>query len=519
MKRKACSFMASLLMVALGMGCSDDSGVSGNQNNINQSALDSGVDAFVQNDTGVGDDPLCPVGQQCLEVTEAGRLGCMVGDEPPPTADRDCIQDGCDDNARCTYTDDTETESACLENCGGCEGGTTCGDVSGGTLGCLDNGDFPSGVQTGCYDGDPCTGNTTCWYYSDTTPIQSFCIQNCSACREGTCPEGQVCLADGLCGDAPCTPGSCDVGEVCFEAEGVCALDPGVGPGTGPGPTCANLPPLYCTDSATVCAELIQFDPPNNPADGAYDPLLGYVDYPENGETWTNQYRSWLRRDVVMAIQYAAAVTACKTVGWTEGNGGPVGLIDMSEANGDIPGTSVSSPGHPAGTHEDGFMIDMAYWQTNTANNEARPVCDYMEGSTDAYHCVDHPYYLDPWRTALFIGTMMEHNGLRAVGVDGKVGPVLELAMDTLCDEGWLTGAACGTSRPMWYEVVDEGMGWYRFHHHHMHVDVSYVASAKAARPTTGRCLVQGCNPSPLAAFLAGYGLNLPASAVVRRAE
>jgi hypothetical protein len=519
MKRMVSVSVTGVLVVCLGLGCGDDDSAGANNNNGNQAGLDAGVDAFVQQDAEVVDDPLCPTGQQCLEVTTAGRLGCLTGGEPPPTADRDCLQDGCPGNARCTYTDEAQTETACLENCGGCLPGTTCTEIVDGYLGCLDNGAFPSGVQTGCYDGAPCEGNTTCWYYSNTDPIQSFCIQNCSSCRPGTCPTGQVCGASGVCEDEPCTPGSCETGEICVVSEGVCALDPGPGPGPGPGPSCTNLPPRDCTAGATACAELIQFDPTNNPADANYDPLLGYIDCPENGETWANQYRSWLRRDVVMAIQHAAALTACKSVGWTAGNGGPVGLIDMSEADGSIPGTSIGSPGHPTGTHTNGYQIDIAYWQTNTSNNEARPVCDHMAGGSDAYHCVDHPYLLDPWRTALFIGTMMEHDGLRAVGVDGKVGPVLEVALDTLCAENWLSGPACAASHPLWYEVVDEGMGWFQFHHHHMHVDVSFITSPKAAERPAARCLLLGCETGPLAEFLAGYGLTLPPTALARQAD
>ena len=86
-------------------------------------------------------------------------------------------------------------------------------------------------------------------------------------------------------------------------------------------------------------AILVPFDP---------DTGYGYWDYPLNGETETNQYRSYVRRDVMMLVKYAAAMTACQSEGWSFGNGGPLGLGDMSEADGAIPGTSVGSPGHPS---------------------------------------------------------------------------------------------------------------------------------------------------------------------------
>jgi len=41
-----------------------------------------------------------------------------------------------------------------------------------------------------------------------------------------------------------------------------------------------------------------------------------YDDYPINGETAANQYRSYLRRDLMMLIDYASARTYCKSAGW-----------------------------------------------------------------------------------------------------------------------------------------------------------------------------------------------------------
>ena len=132
--------------------------------------------------------------------------------------------------------------------------------------------------------------------------------------------------------------------------------------------------------SATTCGELVAFNPRQGP---------GYDDYPINGESVANQYRSYLRRDLMMAILHAAAVVECKAAGWA-GNGGPLGLGDMSEVNGAIPGTAMGSPGHPAGTHTDGRDIDLAYFQAGTPDNRLRPVCPDTEGQNQN-HCVAHP--------------------------------------------------------------------------------------------------------------------------------
>jgi len=109
----------------------------------------------------------------------------------------------------------------------------------------------------------------------------------------------------------------------------------------------------------------VQFDPPVTE---------GYVDFPMNGEIWDNQFRSYVRRDLMMLIRYASAKVACTSADWNYGSHAPLGLVDMSEADGSIPGTSIGYPGHPPGTHEDGKDIDAAYYQLYAADNKGRSV-------------------------------------------------------------------------------------------------------------------------------------------------
>ncbi len=293
-----------------------------------------------------------------------------------------------------------------------------------------------------------------------TEATRAECDAECTELCEGDGPDPDECEIDR----------DCDADEVCVD--GRCVVDMTGGPGPGPGPACTDLPPMTCSGSASHCGQLIQFDPPNNPSEPGYDPSLGYIDYPENGETWRNQYRSWMRRDAIMAVQYAAALVACKSAGWTFGlRNEPIGLIDMSERDGSIPGTSVGSPGHPRGTHTDGFDIDLSYYQQGTEDNAARPICVHWDAAgRDQYHCTEDPHLLDPWRTALFIAALSGHPQIRIIGADGRVGPLIESAAATLCEDGWITGDVCRGRLPLAYEVTDTGMGWYRFHHHHIHV-------------------------------------------------
>jgi hypothetical protein len=85
------------------------------------------------------------------------------------------------------------------------------------------------------------------------------------------------------------------------------------------------------------------------------------------------------------------------------------------------------------------------------------------------------PILLDPWRTALLIAYIAENPAIRVIGVDGKVGPVIETALDQLVKAGWLPDID-GVYIPLAYEVENTGLGWFYHHYHHMHVslDVEY---------------------------------------------
>ena len=238
--------------------------------------------------------------------------------------------------------------------------------------------------------------------------------------------------------------------------------------GTAPGPDCADLPPPYCVGDVFHCAELIQF----SPAIGD-----GWADYPANDpETEENQVYSYIRRDLMQLVQYATAKVACKTADWEYGNFEPLALGDMSEADGSTPALlTLGVYFHPPGTHEDGRDIDTAYYQIFSDDNRLRPICLSYDS-----HCVETPYALDVWRTALYIAYLAEHPVLRVIGVDGQAGLILEGALDTLVATGWID-AELRNSIPLAYEVEDTGLGWFRYHHHHNHVSMNYLYDAVAS--------------------------------------
>jgi len=167
-----------------------------------------------------------------------------------------------------------------------------------------------------------------------------------------------------------------------------------------------------------------------------------------------------------MAIRYAAAKVACVTRRW-EGNRAPLALGDMSDRRGDTPGTARGYPRHPPGTHTRGRDIDIAYYQLGP-DNQQRAICPHVIDGIDQMRCVGPPR-LDVERTALFVAALFECPRVRVIGVDGRVGPPLDDALDGLCRAGLATREACARRR-LTYETVDRGRGWFLGHHNHLHV-------------------------------------------------
>ncbi|MCB9540157.1 MAG: hypothetical protein H6704_28425 [Myxococcales bacterium] len=453
------------------------------------------------------EDAECPGGNRCWNLGDfsACLLDC--------TADAECRgADGyvCDGDATCYPGQPGGGGGADVPVGGPCESNQDCGDGGG----CVpeQGADGPTGftggycILTECGPQNPCPQGSDCFQLQDGG---SACLAVCDGredcragyacdepgvclpgCTEGSCPAGQICGEDGQCAEPPCTPDSCAAGTVCAPS-GRCQIDLGAPP-AGPIPQC-DSPTWRCEGGEANCGQIVFFSPVMGP---------GYWNYPLNGETDANQYRSFARRDLMMLIKYATAEVACLSANWNFGNQGePLGLGDMSEQNGAIPGTSVGSPGHPQGTHTNGHDMDIGYYQVGTGNNILRPICDHVSGGQDQYHCVAEPHLLDVWRTALFLGKLHASPQLRIIGVDGQVGPLVMSAMDQLCDAGWLSGNPCDNRRAVTFEVQNENRGWYQFHHHHLHVSLSGQARKRGdAAPTwvppERACLRPDCAPA-----------------------
>ena len=407
----------------------------------------------------------------------------MNGNLGPPgapcTVDKQC-QGGV--NARCVTDAQGWPNGYCsIFNCqvGTCPPGSECYKTQQGQTLCLKT----------CAAKKDCRAEYAC-------PNHGACVPGCAG--NGDCDPGEICNQELLCVPGPqCgqnTP--CPQGQKCVNAQ--CVPDTMGGPGPGPGPACNNLPTRDCVGDNTYCGQLIQFNPTMGP---------GYDDYAINGETLNNQYRSWSRRDMTMLVKYATAYVDCKAKAWAGGNNMPLGLGDMSEKNGAIPGTSIGQPGHPQGTHTNGYDMDIAYYQVKPPNNYLRPVCPYLQNGQDQYHCVGEADNLDLWRTTLFLGALLTSGRVRVIGLDGKIGPLVEKAMPTLCANGWLPQVSCQKMSKLAYEVTDTGRGWFLFHYHHLHVSLNNGLGMSKPQGDTG-CLGPVCQEhAPHVPFVPGEAI------------
>ncbi|MBJ95994.1 MAG: hypothetical protein CMP23_16140 [Rickettsiales bacterium] len=161
-----------------------------------------------------------------------------------------------------------------------------------------------------------------------------------------------------------------------------------------------------------------------------------------------------LRREVTYLVRYAAAATRAEYPDTL-----PLGLLDMSEDDGDTPGRMENQLRHPEGTHVQGNDIDIAYYQTGE-DNLGRSVCP-----EDGYFCTAEPDILDAERTVFFMSKLAESQKLRVVGVDPMIADVLKETANEMHDEGKIDEAA----RSYFFTgQMAYGDGW-PFHQHHMH--------------------------------------------------
>ncbi|MBX3189212.1 MAG: hypothetical protein KF819_19470 [Labilithrix sp.] len=136
----------------------------------------------------------------------------------------------------------------------------------------------------------------------------------------------------------------------------------------------------------------------------------------------------------------------------------PVGVADLSQEDGNIPGTDVGGLRHPAPSHTNGFSADITYFRKGGKTLEDSPACpsktrEFCEG----------PHDLDLDATALLMSRLARTKRLVQILVDPIMEADVSSALDRLASAG-AEGAAEARA------VLASGIP---FHADHFHVSVS----------------------------------------------
>jgi hypothetical protein len=386
-------------------------------------------------DGGSGGGGDSSIGAACLEDEDCGAAVCQP-DDSNGFVNGYCLAAcgtpgaACASGAICVADLAGEGNNICMQTCdAGCRDGYECMSYSGETFCypyCEAASDCPGGYTCGvdnfCIEGSPCSADSpTGFCDGDRTCVDGSCSNNCSADHtRGFCPEGF----------------ECDAGN-CMSTSG-----------------CGNW---RCTGSN--CQDIIAMPGSRNPtsaearADGYY--VAHEARY------------SYLRRDLTMLIQWAACEVRAANPGVA-----PLGLGDLSQADGFTPGVDDGRPRHMESTHR-GNDMDIAYYQTDGANN-LQIICG--DGSdtngngpggryNDGEFCTTNTNIVDFSQTALFMALMAVNPDFRVVGVDETLPARLVGEFNELRSAGTITSAQRDRLRNLGYGAD----GYWQFHHHHLH--------------------------------------------------
>lgn len=118
------------------------------------------------------------------------------------------------------------------------------------------------------------------------------------------------------------------------------------------------------------------------------------------------------RRELVQTV-----VAAALAVRHADAETSVVGVGDLSQVDGQIPGTDVGTLRHPAPSHQNGFSVDVAYYAANNDNLGNTPPCP-----TNDYSFCNGPHTLHLQRNVRFMLALAREPRLSQIIVD----PVME---------------------------------------------------------------------------------------------
>lgn len=135
-----------------------------------------------------------------------------------------------------------------------------------------------------------------------------------------------------------------------------------------------------------------------------------------------------------------------------------IGVADLSQEDGQIPGTDVGAPRHPAPSHSNGFSVDLTYFRKDGRTLEDSPACpsktrEFCEG----------PHDVDVMPTAQLFALLARTERLVQIIIDPMMEADLAGALETLAKTG-TPGAAIAS------KLLTSGIP---FHADHFHVSVS----------------------------------------------
>ncbi len=186
----------------------------------------------------------------------------------------------------------------------------------------------------------------------------------------------------------------------------------------------------------------------------------------------------FMRHELLQAFLYAT-----RQVFLDVPDTGPLGVTQVGDWQGDIPGVKEGDQWHPDGTHTSGFDMDTAYYRTDGPNAGGYicedDICEVTEaggcygGGIDYFCDSTSDHWVDVERMALYYGHFLQSRIIRVIGADRiVVGDVLDAA-DRLVDEGRMDGTI---RNEMYGRLACDGSydecfraGW-AFHVHHTHI-------------------------------------------------
>lgn len=192
------------------------------------------------------------------------------------------------------------------------------------------------------------------------------------------------------------------------------------------------------------------------------------------GYEWESaaNYR-FARRELIMLVRHALAETIKAFPNTTA-----LSLLDVCQKDGITPGYDVGSPRHPQSTHDQGGNIDIAYFQTDGAN-DGEIVCGDGATHGDGY-CTKgatKTNFVDFPRQAFFMAKLFASPRTRVVGTDTVLAPLIADAAKALAalpkghPQRITSNELAGFESKMAY-----GSGW-PYHHHHIHLSMNWWTS------------------------------------------